>query len=390
MKYEDIGLIDDRHQIALPLTSLQKQTIEHMVETYGSPLLLLDCQVLRDQYRLLCAALPNVTLHFALKPLPHEAVVSTLLNEGAHFDLASNGEVDLVRRQNISAEKCIHTHPIKRPSDIQYALDFGCKHFVIDGVNELKKFVAFKDEVELFLRLSFPNKDVFADLSKKFGCNIDAAFSILKEANELGICVNGLSFHVGSQTQDAHRYVYAIERSMELIETVKQSELPNITKLDIGGGFPVTIDHLNFSINDFCAPIRAALEQLDPTIALMAEPGRFIVAPAVMNVSSVMGQAIRAGKPWYYLDDGVYGSFSGILFDHGHYPIDALNPIGPRVESVLAGPTCDSIDVIHENIMLPKLDDGDLIITPMMGAYTSATATDFNFFKKANIIALNL
>ena len=390
MKYEDIGLIDDRHQIALPLTSLQKQTIEHMVETYGSPLLLLDCQVLRDQYRLLCAALPNVTLHFALKPLPHEAVVSTLLNEGAHFDLASNGEVDLVRRQNISAEKCIHTHPIKRPSDIQYALDFGCKHFVIDGVNELKKFVAFKDEVELFLRLSFPNKDVFADLSKKFGCNIDAAFSILKEANELGICVNGLSFHVGSQTQDAHRYVYAIERSMELIETVKQSELPNITKLDIGGGFPVTIDQLNFSINDFCAPIRAALEQLDPTIALMAEPGRFIVAPAVMNVSSVMGQAIRAGKPWYYLDDGVYGSFSGILFDHGHYPIDALNPIGPRVESVLAGPTCDSIDVIHENIMLPKLEDGDLIITPMMGAYTSATATDFNFFKKANIIALNL
>jgi len=184
--------------------------------------------------------------------------------------------------------------------------------------------------------------------------------------------------------------VYAIERSMELIETVKQSELPNITKLDIGGGFPVTIDQLNFSINDFCAPIRAALEQLDPTIALMAEPGRFIVAPAVMNVSSVMGQAIRAGKPWYYLDDGVYGSFSGILFDHGHYPIDALNPIGPRVESVLAGPTCDSIDVIHENIMLPKLDDGDLIITPMMGAYTSATATDFNFFKKANIIALNL
>ena len=102
-----------------------------------------------------------------------------------------------------------------------------------------------------------------------------------------------------------------------------------------------------------------------------------------------MGQAVRDGKPWYYLDDGIYGSFSGLLFDEASYPIDSFKQSNERVESVLAGPTCDSIDVVSESIMLPKLNNGDLIISRMMGAYTLATATDFNFFKRAEVIVLN-
>ena len=389
MRYETIDLLANIGVRHLPLSMTQKSIIEELVSQYGSPLLLLDCQVVREQYQLLKRALPNVTLHFALKPLPHDAVVKTLLNEGASFDLASNGEVDMVQRQGVNPLNTIHTHPIKRDSDIQYAMNYGCNRFVIDGINELEKFEVYKDKVELFLRLSFPNADAFADLSKKFGCNVDAAIGILQKANELGIKIHGLSFHVGSQTQDAQRYVFAIERCIELINKIKTENLPNITTLDIGGGFPVAYDDDELNIIDFCEPIRCALSNVDKQIQLLAEPGRFIVGPAVMSIASVMGQAMRSGQPWYYLDDGVYGSFSGILFDHGHYPIDVLNNEGPKVSSVLAGPTCDSIDVIDEDILLPKLKDGDLIITRMMGAYTSATATDFNFFKKANIVALN-
>ncbi|MEL7309288.1 MAG: tyrosine/phenylalanine carboxypeptidase domain-containing protein, partial [Pseudomonadota bacterium] len=131
------------------------------------------------------------------------------------------------------------------------------------------------------------------------------------------------------------------------------------------------------------------LAQLPETVRVIAEPGRFIVASAVTSVASVMGQAIRDGKPWYYLDDGIYGSFSGLLFDEASYPIDSFKQSNERVESVLAGPTCDSIDVVSESIMLPKLNNGDLIISRMMGAYTLATATDFNFFKRAEVIVLN-
>ena len=389
MKFENIDLLANIGGRHLPLSFTQQSIIEELVTQHGSPLLLLDCQVVREQYQLLKHALPNVTLHFALKPLPHDTVVKTLRSEGASFDLASNGEVDMVRRQGVKPENTIHTHPIKRDSDIRYAMEYGCKRFVVDGINELEKFIPYKNDVTLFLRLSFPNADAFADLSKKFGCNVDTAIDILRKAYELGICINGLSFHVGSQTQDAQRYVFAIERCIELMANIRRVNLPVITALDIGGGFPVAYEDDAININVFCAPIREALAKVDSKIQLLAEPGRFIVGAAVMSVASVMGQAMRGGMPWYYLDDGVYGSFSGILFDHGHYPIDVLNGNGPRVASVLAGPTCDSIDVIDENILLPKLNDGDLIITRMMGAYTSATSTDFNFFKKANIVTLN-
>ncbi|WP_115718850.1 type III PLP-dependent enzyme [Gallaecimonas mangrovi] len=365
------------------------ELIESLARRYGAPFLMLDCDIVRRQYHALKEALPGVVLHFALKPLPHPAVVSTLLAEGASFDLATTGEVELVQSLNVPADKTIHTHPIKRDRDIRDALDYGCTVFVVDNINELEKFVAYRDQAEVLVRLSFRNPNAVSDLSKKFGCTEQGAYAIIARAFELGIKVKGLSFHVGSQTLDADKYVHAINRCDAVIRGVSSQGLPALEVLDIGGGFPVSYDDTDVNIYSFCAPIREALAQLPATVNVIAEPGRFIVAPAMTSVASVMGQAERDGETWYYLDDGIYGSFSGILFDHGHYPVDALYWQGERFPSVLAGPTCDSIDVIAETIMLPKLNNGDLIVGRMMGAYTSATATEFNFFKKAQIIVLN-
>jgi ornithine decarboxylase len=122
---------------------------------------------------------------------------------------------------------------------------------------------------------------------------------------------------------------------------------------------------------------------------VIAEPGRFIAAPAAIAVSSVMGKAKRDGRWWYYLDDGLYGSYSGQMFDHAKYPVSVLREGGELHESVLSGPTCDSIDVIDESIMLPELEMGDLVVGRMMGAYTWASATDFNFFKRAKVVVMN-
>ena len=122
---------------------------------------------------------------------------------------------------------------------------------------------------------------------------------------------------------------------------------------------------------------------------VIAEPGRFISAPAAIAVSTVMGKAKRDGRWWYYLDDGLYGSYSGQLFDHAKYPVAALRQDGEVFESVLAGPTCDSIDVIDDAIRLPELEVGDLVVGRMMGAYTWASATDFNFFKRAKVVVMN-
>ena len=363
--------------------------IEQLAAQFGAPLMVLDCEAIRRQYHALKNALPGVVLHFALKPLPLAAVVRTLLEEGASFDLATSGEVDLVASQGVPSERTIHTHPIKRDSDIRDALAYGCTVFVVDNINELEKFIAYKDQAEILVRLSFRNKDAFADLSKKFGCSPDAAIDIISYAQQLGIRIKGLSFHVGSQSPNPTKYVEAINACAKVINKVSELGLPALSTLDIGGGFPVPYSADVLPINVFCAPINVALAQLPETMQIIAEPGRFIVASSVTSVASVMGQAQREGRTWYYLDDGIYGSFSGLMFDEAAYPIDIAKQDGERFESVLAGPTCDSIDVVSDSIMLPKLSNGDLIISRMMGAYTLATATDFNFFKRAEVIVLN-
>jgi ornithine decarboxylase len=142
-------------------------------------------------------------------------------------------------------------------------------------------------------------------------------------------------------------------------------------------------------IEEFCAPLQAALARVPAGIRIIAEPGRYIAAPAAIGVGTVMGRARRDGLWWYYLDDGLYGSYSGQLFDHARYAIDSLRSGSERFPSVVAGPTCDSIDVVNENVLLPELKVGDLIVGRAMGAYTWASATDFNFFPRARVVSVN-
>ena len=173
----------------------EAERIRRLVAIHGAPLLILDCEAVRRQYRALQAALPGVDLHYALKPLPHPAVVTTLMAEDAWFDLATSGEVDLVASLGVSPERCIHTHPIKRDRDIRDALDFGVTTFVADNPDELRKFEKYADQAELLLRVSFRSPDAKVDLSKKFGCTPEAARDLLVMANELGIRIKGLFHH---------------------------------------------------------------------------------------------------------------------------------------------------------------------------------------------------
>lgn len=364
------------------------ESIRKLVARYGSPLFIIDAERLREGYNRLAAALPGVDLFYAVKSLPHASVVATLKDLGGGFDLATNGEVELVRRLKVSAERCIHTHPIKRDGDIRSALSFGVTRFVVDNVDELRKFVKFRSRLSLMIRVSFRSADAVCDLSRKFGCDPESVAELLALAGVLGIKVEGLSFHAGSQAASPAMHVEAINVCRELIREAAARGL-ELRTLDIGGGFPVDYLGAAMPIEEFCAPIRHALGSLKAPLRVIAEPGRYIAAPAAIAVSSVMGRALRDGRWWYYLDDGVYGSYSGEMFDRVTYPKEALVPPGPKYPSVLAGPTCDSIDVIDDKLELPKLDMGDVIVGRSMGAYTWATATEFNFFPRATVLALD-
>jgi ornithine decarboxylase len=360
-----------------------------LVATHGTPLLVIDCRAIREQYGKLERALPGVTLYYALKPLPHAAVVAELRDLGACFDVATAGEIRLVRSQGVAAGRCIQTHPIKSDAEIRAALRFGIRTFVADNPDEIRKFVPYRKRATLLLRVSFRNPAAVVDLSRKFGCEPVAVRPLLSLARSLGVEVAGLSFHVGSQVADPAKYVEAIGACRELIEQARLDGFAELATLDIGGGFPVSYRDELPTIREFCAPIRGALKSLPKHVRVIAEPGRYISAPAGTAVASVVGRSYREGRWWYYLDDGLYGSYSGQLFDHMHYPADALDRRGPRHPCVLAGPTCDSIDVIHEDFALPDLQIGDVVVGHMMGAYTAATATDFNFIPRARIVPIN-
>jgi ornithine decarboxylase len=242
--------------------------------------------------------------------------------------------------------------------------------------------------VRVLLRVAFRAVDAVCDLSRKFGCDPEAVPELLGLAKRLGVEVVGLSFHVGSQTPTPAMHVRAIEACAALIRDARTAGHP-LSVLDIGGGFPADYLEPAMPIEAFCEPIRAALAALPAGLRLIAEPGRYIAAPAGTCVATVTGRALRDGRWWFYLDDGVYGSFNGQLYDHASYPVAALREAGERVPAVLAGPTCDSIDVIRENLELPLLEAGDLIIGRQMGAYTSCSASDFNFIPRARRLAVN-
>jgi ornithine decarboxylase len=370
------------------LDPFSAKAITSLVGRYGSPLFIIDLERVRRQYAALAAALPRVDLHYALKPLPHESVVSALDEAGSFFDLATTGEVELVRRLGVAPGRCIHTHPIKREIDIRNALNYGVKVFVVDNPDEVRKFVKYRNRCSLLIRVSFRSPDAVCDLSRKFGCDPQSVGDLVRLASQLQIQVSGLSFHVGSQALDPGKHIEAIEVCRGLLPVALEHG-QTLTNLDIGGGFPVDYGRNPVDIDAYCAPIRAALSSWPKSVRVIAEPGRFIVAPAAITVTSVMGRAERDGRWWYYLDDGLYGCFNGQLFDHAKYPVEPLRARGPAFPSVLAGPTCDSIDVVDENIELPKLEIGDLVIGRTMGAYTWCSATEFNFFPKPQVMALD-
>jgi ornithine decarboxylase len=363
--------------------------IRRLAREFGSPLLILDCARVRKQYRALRRALPRVDLHYALKPMPHPAVVRTVIEEGGWLDLATTGEVQLVASLGIAPARCIHTHPIKRAADIRNALAFGVRSFVADNADEVRKFARYGERSALLLRVSFRAPGAVCDLSRKFGCDPEDALPLARLAASLGIDVQGFSFHVGSQSPDALKHVEAIEVCARLLRLARRERLGSLDTLDIGGGFPIDYLQHAVEIRRFCAPIRAALAPLLKRVRVIAEPGRFIVGPAAIGVATVMGRGRREGHWWYYLDDGLYGSYSGQLFDHARYPVESLRQGTPLLPSVLAGPTCDSIDVIAENLMLPQLKAGDLVVGRSMGAYTWASASEFNFFPRATVVAVN-
>ncbi|MGR0221036.1 type III PLP-dependent enzyme [Agromyces sp. ZXT2-6] len=379
-----------------------------LVRAHGSPLLLLDADRVVAQLRELRRELPGVGIHFATKSLPHPAVIDAVHSSGASFEVASRGEVDLLERHAVPVGGCLHTHPVKTVADITSAYLRGIRTFVVDSPSEIGKFAGLPcGDVGVLVRLSFPNPGAKSDLSSKFGVAPEDAPALVERCLAARLPVRGFTFHVGSQTTSAEPWRRAIATTLQLMRALEARHGIRFELLDLGGGFPVAYDEPVPPLGELARGIRSSLAAVPSHVRVVVEPGRFVAAPAMTLVTRVIGTSDRADGRWHYLDEGLYGAYSNIPAEDVHALVFAATELGvepagddaaeramrrvitrTRVPVTLAGPTCDSVDVVARRLPLPPLADGDLLVSPMMGAYTWATATGFNGIPPTPVVVL--
>ncbi len=347
-------------------------------ERYDRPFLLVDPQIVRTKARRFKAAMPRVHPHYAVKANPHPAVLRTLMEEGVGFEIASPAELDLLLSLGAKAEDIYYSNPVKSRSCIQTAAARGVQWYVLDSVEELRKIVAIKPDACLYLRIDVPNAGSDWPLSGKFGAQPQEAEEIIAVACELKADLAGLTFHVGSQCRNVDNWRIGIETAKRMMRKMRLQGLkPRL--LNIGGGYPVRHTKPIPSIEVIGEVVNRALAGLPDGVRVMAEPGRYLVSDAGWFVCRVAGTATRAGKRWVYLDAGMFG---GIIETTEGLQYDVLTDRpGRLIPWTVAGPTCDSVDVVMRDQLLPEdLAADDLVYIPNAAAYTTAYASTFNGF----------
>jgi ornithine decarboxylase len=385
---------------------IPKRTLKKLAEEHGTPLFVVDHDELRRNYATFKKYLPRVQAYYAVKANSDPAIVKTLFDAGASFDVASMPEFRIVyeyiqdlpdkQRQDWIWDKIIYANPIKANETLQELNPY--KPLVTyDNYEEIRKIKKHAPQAGLALRLKVTNTGAMVELSSKFGAAPGEAVDLILAAEKAGLTVEGLSFHVGSQTTNFGNYVAAINLAANIFKEAKDRGYTKMNLLDIGGGFPAPYDVSVKPFRELAGIINRELNRLfpknDPSypkkFEILAEPGRFLCATAGIAVSRIIGKAVRDGKLCYYIDDGVYHTFSGVIFDHCHYHLKSFKR-GPTQICSVFGPTCDALDVVSMAEELPgDLQLGDLLYSEQIGAYSHASSTYFNGFPPATVVHLN-
>ncbi len=372
-------------------------TLKALAHEHGTPLFVVDHDVLRRNYAEFKRALPRVQAYYAVKANPAPEIVRTFYEAGASFDVASIGEFRLVyqnirdlppkQRQDYIWDKIIYANPIKDRATLE-ELDPYKPLVTYDNLEEIRKIRRHAPHAGLALRIRVPNTGSMVELSSKFGAAPGEAADLIAAAFDAGLVVEGLCFHVGSQCTNFDNYVQALTMSASVLEEADGRGY-KLKLLDIGGGFPAPYDGSHRLFRELAKLLNAEINRLFPKeLEILAEPGRFMVATAATLIAEVIGKADRDGKRCYYLNDGIYHTFSGVLFDHCQYHVKAFKKGPPRLCAVF-GPTCDALDTISQSEPLPELNLGDLVYSENIGAYSHASSTWFNGFPPAKVVHIN-
>ena len=354
----------------------------------STPVLMVDTELVRLRYQVLRDALPGVALHYAVKANPAPQVLTTLLELGCRWDIASPGEIDAVLDIGGEPGQMSYGNTIKKAADISYAAAHGVRRFTVDSLPELAKIIALAPGATVLVRLATSGVGADWALGSKFGCPEPEAGHLLAVANDAGHPV-GVAFHVGSQQRRPDAWDPPLAAAARLRAGLRTTG-GDLAVISLGGGFPATtLDAAPFD-DRYGATIMASLaRQLGPhPPEVMAEPGRALVADAGVLETEVVLVAERDGVRWVYLDIGLFGGLAEAYGESIRYRLEAIldgSPLAGEVgETVLAGPTCDSIDVLFRKnrYRLPlDLRPGDRLRFQSAGAYTTTySSVGFNGF----------
>src|SRR5271165_370718 len=376
---------------------MDNKSLLRLARTNGTPLFIMDHKVLRENYAQFRKYLPRVQVYYAVKANSDPAIVKTFYEAGSSFDVASVAEFRTVhelikhlpakQRQDFIWDRIIYANPIKAIETLQ-ELDPYKPLVTYDNHDEVIKIARHAPHSGLVLRLRVPNTGSMVELSSKFGALPGEAVDLIAFAHNNKLVVEGLSFHVGSQCTNPQNYSQALHLAASIFAEAKSRGF-DLKLLDIGGGFPAHYDDTVPALRSLARKINGELDRLFPTpIEILAEPGRFLVASAATAVAKIIGKAVRGGKLCYYLNDGIYHTFSGVIFDHCQYHLKSFKK-GPTQICSVFGPTCDALDTISLAEQLPDLDAGELLYAENIGAYAAASSTYFNGFPPAKVVHIN-
>lgn len=364
---------------------LTKKDMDRMADRIPTPFLVASLDKVEENYRFMRRHLPRAGVFYAMKANPTPDILKRLAALGSHFDVASAGEMELLASLGIEGSQMIYANPVKDSRGLRAAAVYGVRRMTFDDETEIPKMAEAVPGADVLIRIQVRNNKALIDLNTKFGAPAGSALDLLEQAEEAGLHAAGICFHVGSQSLSTAAYEEALLLARKLFDEASERGL-HLTDLDIGGGFPVPdAEGLPVDLAAMMEAIDHQIDRLFPDTLVWTEPGRYMVGTAVNLVASVIGTKDRGGKPWYILDEGIYGCFSGIMYDHWTYPLHCFGN-GPVRPSTFGGPSCDGIDVLYRDFLAPVLKTGDKVLVTDMGAYTSVSATRFNGFYLAPTI----
>jgi ornithine decarboxylase len=377
-----------------PKQSLSRAQTFANSHSFDRPTVILDLDQVSRNFAALKTGLGDAHIHYAVKANPERAIIERLASLGCHFDAASRGEIELCLSQGARPETISFGNTVKRPSDIAFAWEAGVRVFAADAEEELAKIALHAPGAQVYIRLLVNNSQADWPLSRKFGCDRAGALELLDTAVLMGLKPMGFSFHVGSQTRRADMWDSTLDEIAETWAAAK-AEGHELTLLNIGGGFPAfygeEIEAPEVYARGVIERVRARFGNVD----VMAEPGRGMVANAGVIAAEVLLVSRKTADDlhrWVYLDIGKFSGLAETMDEAIRYQFATRRDADPMGPCILAGPSCDSADVLYEKrpVNLPlTLKAGDKIVIRNTGAYTTSySSVGFNGFPPLDVVVI--